>query len=659
MRKSLLLIVLIFVYLLTLQENANAGGPLVVKGGKAITYGKRPLLYRYDKGPLGMFSNAQAIAIFEELYHDWEAISTTEVKFERDNPGSLSFDVDASNFDPILKSEDLLNYTPVVFDNDGTLLDAFLGMGAGNNVLGLSGPITVSSGPLVNQIAESQAIFNGRFVNGIDTPSDPESTVDSFKGTIIHETGHGLGLDHSQINVEAIKPGASQDIRDKVPLMFPVAVNDLFLIRRDDKSAISFLYPNQSNISMFGKIEGTVFRKNGTTPVLGANVIAKNVDDPTLETISCVSDYLKTNTGTYTLFAVPPGKYKIEIEPVDLAFTGASGVGPYSETKSSESFQDPVPKGFYTGSNKPISTDPNEALVVEIAAGQTINDVNIVAAETIVPNSSGSSSISTVNEVEPNDSPDTAQIVHIPVTISGHASKSDDGEIQLSSDTGSKLIVSDLYKFTVTKKTDIVAVLSNDSDLPDNDLDLALFDETANMIIDSSSQTGNVDELITRSLSPGTYILGVGAFSGSTSYKLKITTSEQQVALPSLSLQGSDTLILKPSRVNKIVLQAKATNFASNSKCKVSASNNSLVRVRPTNFSLNQKVTKKRITVSVPVSEALKLISNKSQETVTINIICNNSTKDEFDVVITSSIDNIQSEERVEKANNWHISTEK
>ena len=305
MKKTFLILILTFsTFVFSGLLNVQAGGPLVVKGNMSVTYGTRPYIYRYDKGTLGMFSNSETVAIIEDLYMSWQSVKTTEIKFEMDNPGFLDFDITSSNYKTILDSKDLLGYTPVIFDTDGSILDLFLGKGAGNTVLGLSGPVTVNSGPLANQIAESQAVFNGRFVNGIKTPSDPESSIDSLKGTIIHETGHGLGLDHSQINIEAIKAGATQELRDAVPLMFPVAVNELSLIRRDDASAISFLYPNDSELGGFGRIDGKVLRQDGKTPVLGANVIAKNINDSKLEAISCVSDFLKNNTGSFTLFAV-------------------------------------------------------------------------------------------------------------------------------------------------------------------------------------------------------------------------------------------------------------------------------------------------------------------------------------------------------------------
>ncbi len=646
MKKLSLLFIFLFAFILVCQDTADAGGPLVVKGGMAITYGNRPLIYRYDKGTLGMFSNSEGIQLFEDRFMDWESIPTAHNIFQKDNPGSLDFDVTDKNFDPILNSSNLLGYTPVIFDTDGKLLDAFLGSGAGNSVLGLSGPITVSSGPLVNQIAESQAIFNGRFVNGVDTLSDPESTVDSFKGTIIHEFGHGQGLDHAQINVESIRPGASQEIRNAVPLMFPVAVNDLFLIRRDDISAISSLYPEESQLTGFGKIEGMLFRADGMTQVLGGNIIAKSVKDPLLEAISCVSGYLNDGTGSYTLFAVPPGDYTIEIEPIDLSFTGGSGVGPFTASKSDISFQDPVPKGYYTGPNLPITEDKNKALIVSVIANQTISNANIIASTSASSSSSTSGSGTNINETEPNDSVSQAQVITLPTTISGTASSTDSGEIQLSSDSNSMITISDLYKFTLSEPGSINALLTINSSSSTDDLDLVLFNADASTIIDTSSQTGNVDELISKALQPGTYIFGVGAFSGSAAYTLRInlfTSGGHTGATPVLTLSAPESLVLKSTGMNLIPVTADATSFSAPSKCKVFTTTNSGIRIKskPIKFSLSQSMTNKVFNLMINKLDALNLINSNTTDTVTVNVTCSNGANDEIDINLAPTVEEV------------------
>ena len=70
MKKIILLMIIIFIA--NSQCIVHAMGPLAIKGGMGLSYGTRPFLYRYDKGPLGMFSNSEAIQIFEGLYSRWE-----------------------------------------------------------------------------------------------------------------------------------------------------------------------------------------------------------------------------------------------------------------------------------------------------------------------------------------------------------------------------------------------------------------------------------------------------------------------------------------------------------------------------------------------------------------------------------------------------------
>lgn len=162
------------------------------------------------------------------------------------------------------------------------------------------------------------------------------------------------------------------------------------------------------------------------------------------------------------------------------------------------------------------------------------------------PTSPGSSSSTGGfgNEGEPNNSPNTAKLFILPASITGNAAISDAGEIGLSSENGQSLVISDLFKFTITQTTTINALLDIQSNSSQDDLDLALFNENGTQILESSSQIGNADELITKSLEPGTYLLGVGAFSGSVSYKLSLTV------LGGLSTSGgsSSNLLVTPSQ---------------------------------------------------------------------------------------------------------------
>lgn len=373
--KSFISLAIVFSLLLTYSIPANSSGGLIVNNGTIATY-KGPLIYRLDEGTLGKFSSAEAIKFIEDSFATWQGVNSSTLTFQKDNPASIGTDINETNFNTVLSGTMFNGFTPVVFDTDGMLTDALLGAGAGNGVLGFAGPL-LSQGSTT--IMESQIVFNGKFVDGIANQTNFEDSETSFKATILHEIGHSFNLDHSQINVEASQPSASQSVRDSVPLMYPTAVNDLFGLKRDDISSISLLYPNSSQLGGFGIIEGRVLRDNCMTPVQGANVIARNVSNPSNEAVSNVSDFLNKNTGEFKLFGLPPGDYRIEIEPISTGFTGGSSVGPFAQDTSDKAFQNPVPKGFATGAGGVLTTSQGSAAIFMVTAGQTTTGIDIVA----------------------------------------------------------------------------------------------------------------------------------------------------------------------------------------------------------------------------------------------------------------------------------------
>ncbi len=333
-----------------------AGGPLYSVNGEAVIYSPAdmPIAYSADRGSLGPWPNETAVALVDECFREWQAVPTAAVTFQ--NAGFLPQDVVASNFS--LYYDDYADgINPIVFDADGSIIDAVVGYGASDSIMGFAGSdYDAQTGYYIEGIA----LLNGKFAQWL--------SYAEFKATFVHEFGHFIGLDHCQINGDFVHDGSAEnDIY--IPTMYPTATdNDTALgeLNPDDKAALTLLYPaSRSSVDKaYGTIAGTAVWESGA-PVQGANVVAYREDDPYMSRFSSVSDYYMQQDGTYEMH-VTPGTYSVYIEAVNRSFTGGSSVGPYAATLRSASFSMPVRTAFY------------ESLIT-VEAGQRVSGVDFIA----------------------------------------------------------------------------------------------------------------------------------------------------------------------------------------------------------------------------------------------------------------------------------------
>ena len=374
---------------------ARAGGPLYVGGpapfapGVPFVWGpsdSNPLTYWTDLGSLGLQSNASADSLVASAFQVWQDAPTASITFAKDtsNSGKLGADVDASNILSVLNTIEgcgplggIAKDGSIIYDLDGSAVAAVLGQANQNTVLGFATPACLgSNGVDSNYYQRGYAVLNGRFLDGIKTPTNPEVPVAEFKAVMIHEFGHMIGLDHSQINLNCLTsycaPGS--DDLEGVPTMFPVLIDAAAMstLATDDIAAISLLYPETvSNppsqvpfASTTGRITGHVLFSDGQTPAQGFNVIARKTDNPLVTAVSCVSGFLYTADagdpvipwygdlygsrdpaliGYYVLPGLPPGDYTVEVEAIHnsepIPFVGGSGLGPLGDL----GFQFPLP----------------------------------------------------------------------------------------------------------------------------------------------------------------------------------------------------------------------------------------------------------------------------------------------------------------------------
>lgn len=343
----------LFCSLLLLSPAALAGGALAIDGGQAVLWDSSfAIPYRIDLGPLsGGISHAIGVAMVEESFDQWESVATSELTF--DNEGSLPINVnEASEYIPFDSGQEATN--AVIFDEGGIIIQQLLGLGQHSNILGWAAPFQDASG---TELVGFVSLMNGFLA----------VSRDDFQSTVVHEFGHSIGLDHTQINSEFVGNGINADDVN-IPTMYPTDSDDntvMSLLNPDDLAWVSKFYQSSSFALSYGEITGTLVRADGSV-VQGANVLAIRQDDPLLEVYSCVSDFLADGTGTFEI-PVSPGEYRLRIEPINPQFTGGSSVGPFAENGGDLSFQQPVATKVFTDN-------------IDVDAGDTV-DVGSLAAD--------------------------------------------------------------------------------------------------------------------------------------------------------------------------------------------------------------------------------------------------------------------------------------
>jgi hypothetical protein len=359
----------ILISILAYSSFSIAGGPLILEGpagNTPVTYRDPNIQLHVETGDLSTsISNTEANLLLQQAFDLWNKVNTSTLNLNIDTT-AINEDINIDNYQDYLPygseyhEDDNLN--PVVYDEDGRIIDAFFYSTASNDIVGFAASIlTVGS----SYFDEGFAVVSNK-LNLTDT---------ELKLLIAHEIGHFFGIDHTQVDINPQETDTGTPVictttqAENYPLMYPFICRDIETLHQDDISALSALYPSADINDNFGILQGRLVDENNTA-VLGANIWAKNT--VTGDSVSIVSDYLAQGTGFYKLY-LPAGSYTLHVNSLNTLFNGGSGIGPYSSDIFDVSFQAPHPiaestyQGDTAGSDEIITIVPNQTRVIDFA----------------------------------------------------------------------------------------------------------------------------------------------------------------------------------------------------------------------------------------------------------------------------------------------------
>ncbi|MGC8549479.1 MAG: IPT/TIG domain-containing protein [Acidobacteriaceae bacterium] len=396
---------------LAMTPLAVAGGPRWYAGsayfdpavmGQPVVWHNGQVVYYTDQGALSpIVSNAQANAMVATAAAVWSAVNTAAVSIT--SGGSLAEDVNGTNVtngasglvEPAdIQSTDTSVPVAVVYDADGSVIDAIYGQGASDPK---ACPRNAVLTDVDNFSTTGNIVHAVMLVNGLCATTSTE--LENLQYEMVRGFGRVLGLDWSQANEEMF---ATNQVTTAGlagwPIMHPVerlcnggggtCIPNGTTLRYDDISALNRAYPvTAANQSLYpGKtvtatatfsVHGTIAFKRGQG-MQGVNVVLRPLTSsgPDIQyTVTAVSGASfegdagnpvtgytdasgnalnrfgsndQTLEGYYDLSGVPlpPGMtqsdYQLTFEPINSLYADEQSVGPYTPGQVTPSGTMPV-----------------------------------------------------------------------------------------------------------------------------------------------------------------------------------------------------------------------------------------------------------------------------------------------------------------------------
>lgn len=273
-------------------------------------------------------NNTDAVQIVRDAFAAWSAVPNSSIDIQEgpslgtdvnfDNienfwvgsffGGSVGSNVSAAGCYDNDPNTECLN--SVIFDSSNvperSIVDAIQGECARFSILAFAAILPQQAndaqGTITSSVLKSsQMVISGACLQPVispdsacDNPATPDNegacpaggiTLDELKGTVVHEVGHFLGLDHTLTNKQNYidcQTGNTNCELENIPTMIGLFVPgaNLSTLHYDDKVTFARYYPSANQSSVTCKIAGSAFNSSNSADARCMEVVASKNNDP-------------------------------------------------------------------------------------------------------------------------------------------------------------------------------------------------------------------------------------------------------------------------------------------------------------------------------------------------------------------------------------------
>ena len=350
-----------------LVSNSRVNGRFVFE---SVPANRRPIDMFVDTDPVP--GVAAPLVVAQDLMNQWNSVPEALAVFGNAVAGSSYNGSTVGQTFGVFSD----NRREIAFDSTGDIMTHF---GVSANVLGITlKSVSTGSGDILDFLV----VVNTQ-PGALVAPGTGATAEELFRGTLLHELGHGLGLGHTAVGMANTATGSGffAAMPNQMPTMFafrlPQQPQQGGSIEMDDIAGLIDRYP--ADTSGLGSVSGTVRGLSGA-PVNEAVVrVVGPVGGPESH-VGVLTNADSSGNGTWRVPNLPPGAYRVILETAngranidEMALAGGSdALGGTPFVFAGDEMWEPA------DTYDPGVDDPSNFSLVQVRAGRDTGSIDFV-----------------------------------------------------------------------------------------------------------------------------------------------------------------------------------------------------------------------------------------------------------------------------------------